>query len=84
MQQPSCTNVFSSFLNALFIAHTPVILHGTLRLHQIEGVNFLLHSFDECQGGAILADELGLGKSIIVISYLAFLKVTILYLSSLS
>jgi hypothetical protein len=59
----------------------PVFTHGIhliptnldLHTHQVEGVSWLVHLFDH-HVNAILADEVGLGKSLQVIAFLAFLK----------
>jgi hypothetical protein len=59
----------------------PVFTHGIhlvttnldLHSHQIEGVSWLVHLFDH-HVNAILADDVGLGKSLQVIAFLAFLK----------
>jgi SNF2 family DNA or RNA helicase len=59
----------------------PVFTHGIhliatnidLHTHQVEGVSWLVHLFDH-HVNAILADEVGLGKTLQIIAFLAFLK----------
>lgn len=48
----------------------PDALTGTLMKYQIQGLNWILHSFWE-QRSVVLADEMGLGKTIQVISLMA-------------
>lgn len=48
----------------------PNALTGTLMKYQIQGLNWILHSFWE-QRSVVLADEMGLGKTIQVISLMA-------------
>lgn len=51
-------------------AQQPQALTGTLMKYQIQGLNWILHSFWE-QRSVVLADEMGLGKTIQVISLMA-------------
>ena len=51
-------------------AEQPNALTGTLMKYQIQGLNWILHSFWE-QRSVVLADEMGLGKTIQVISLMA-------------
>ena len=52
----------------------PSIITGTtLRDYQLQGLNWLIHLYDNGVNG-ILADEMGLGKTLQTISLLAYLK----------
>ena len=46
---------------------------GTLHPYQLEGLNWLVHSWQQRQH-VILADEMGLGKTIQTIAYLSTLQ----------
>lgn len=46
---------------------------GTLHSYQLEGLNWLVHSWQQRQH-VILADEMGLGKTIQTIAYLSTLQ----------
>lgn len=50
-----------------------LIVNGTMRPYQLEGLNWLVKLYDNNING-ILADEMGLGKTLQVISLLAYLK----------
>jgi len=47
--------------------------HGKMREYQIQGLNWLIHLYDNGING-ILADEMGLGKTLQTISLLAYLR----------
>eukprot|EP00884_Botryococcus_braunii_P010359 jgi/Botrbrau1/19324/Bobra.0073s0055.1 len=53
-------------------AQPSVIKHGTLREYQMQGLNWLIHLYDNGING-ILADEMGLGKTLQTISLLGYL-----------
>lgn len=46
---------------------------GVLTEHQIEGLNWMIDLY-ECEANGLLADQMGLGKTIQALSLLAFLK----------
>ncbi len=50
-----------------------IIAHGKLREYQMQGLNWLIHLYDNGING-ILADEMGLGKTLQTISLLAYLR----------
>ena len=50
-----------------------IISHGKLREYQLQGLNWLIHLYDNGING-ILADEMGLGKTLQTISLLAYLR----------
>lgn len=50
-----------------------IITHGKLREYQMQGLNWLIHLYDNGING-ILADEMGLGKTLQTISLLAYLR----------
>ncbi|KAH7616623.1 hypothetical protein Ndes2526B_g08720 [Nannochloris sp. 'desiccata'] len=50
-----------------------IIGHGKMREYQIQGLNWLIHLYDNGING-ILADEMGLGKTLQTISLLAYLR----------
>jgi SWI/SNF-related matrix-associated actin-dependent regulator of chromatin subfamily A member 5 len=50
-----------------------IIGHGIMREYQIQGLNWLIHLYDNGING-ILADEMGLGKTLQTISLLAYLR----------
>ena len=50
-----------------------IIAHGKLREYQMQGLNWLIHLYDNGVNG-ILADEMGLGKTLQTISLLAYLR----------
>ena len=49
------------------------LVGGTLHPYQLEGLNWLVHSWQQRQH-VILADEMGLGKTIQTIAYLSTLQ----------
>lgn len=51
----------------------PLFESDLLRKHQVDGVNFLLKNWKE-KNGSLLADEIGLGKSAQVISFLSHIQ----------
>ena len=53
--------------------NVPKTLNGTLRLYQIEGLKWL-NFLDDFNFGGCLADDMGLGKSVQVISFILLLK----------
>ncbi|KAK9812302.1 hypothetical protein WJX73_000685 [Symbiochloris irregularis] len=55
------------------IAQPSVIKHGTMREYQMQGLNWLIHLYDNGING-ILADEMGLGKTLQTISLLGYLN----------
>lgn len=50
-----------------------IIAHGKMREYQLQGLNWLIHLYDNGING-ILADEMGLGKTLQTISLLAYLR----------
>jgi len=50
----------------------PGVVKGTMRKYQLEGLNWLIHLYDNSMNG-ILADEMGLGKTLQTISLLGYL-----------
>lgn len=52
---------------------SPSFINGSLRLYQIDGLNWLISLYENCISG-ILADEMGLGKTLQCISFLAYLR----------
>ena len=50
-----------------------IITHGKMREYQLQGLNWLIHLYDNGING-ILADEMGLGKTLQTISLLAYLR----------
>lgn len=50
-----------------------IIKHGQMREYQMQGLNWLIHLYDNGING-ILADEMGLGKTLQTISLLAYLN----------
>lgn len=50
----------------------PGVIKGTMRKYQMEGLNWLIHLYDNSMNG-ILADEMGLGKTLQTISLLGYL-----------
>jgi SWI/SNF-related matrix-associated actin-dependent regulator of chromatin subfamily A member 5 len=50
-----------------------IIGHGKMREYQVQGLNWLIHLYDNGING-ILADEMGLGKTLQTISLLAYLR----------
>ncbi|KYR01272.1 myb domain-containing protein [Tieghemostelium lacteum] len=59
--------------NNVFTHHPEFIQNGIMRDYQIEGLNWLI-KMNECGINGILADELGLGKTLQIISLLAYLN----------
>mmetsp|Transcript_524 Transcript_524/g.460 ORF Transcript_524/g.460 Transcript_524/m.460 type:complete len:154 (-) Transcript_524:237-698(-) len=55
-----------------FFAGQPQLIQGTMKIYQIEALNWLIHLHRNNICG-ILADEMGLGKTLETISLLAFL-----------
>ena len=63
-----------SFTHGIRLYNQPSYLEGcVLHQHQIEGMSWLIHLYDH-HVNAILADEVGLGKSLQVIAFLAWLR----------
>jgi SWI/SNF-related matrix-associated actin-dependent regulator of chromatin subfamily A member 5 len=54
-------------------AQPSIIAHGKMREYQLQGLNWLIHLYDNGING-ILADEMGLGKTLQTISLLAYLR----------
>lgn len=54
-------------------SESPSFVNGTLRLYQIDGLNWLISLYENCISG-ILADEMGLGKTLQCISFLSYLR----------
>ena len=61
-----------------FLETPPFLQGGTLHGYQLEGLNWLLHAWEQNQN-AILADEMGLGKTIQAIGLLAALACVALF-----
>lgn len=55
-----------------FMETPPFLAGGTLHSYQLEGLNWLLHAWEQHQN-VILADEMGLGKTVQTIGLLATL-----------
>ncbi|KAG1678034.1 hypothetical protein FOA52_000830 [Chlamydomonas sp. UWO 241] len=54
-------------------AQPSLITGGTLREYQLQGLNWMIHLYDNGVNG-ILADEMGLGKTLQTISLIAYLR----------
>lgn len=53
---------------------TPGRLSSTLKPHQVDGLGWLVRSFETLHPGALLADDMGLGKTIQAIAFMAWLQ----------
>ncbi|KAH0785165.1 putative ATP-dependent DNA helicase CHR12 isoform X2 [Histomonas meleagridis] len=63
-----------TFTHGIKIYRQPSILDSCkLHQHQIEGMSWLIHLYDH-KTNCILADDVGLGKSLQIISFFAFLR----------
>ncbi|KAF8638665.1 hypothetical protein AX17_002046 [Amanita inopinata Kibby_2008] len=52
---------------------SPSFIHGTMRTYQLQGLNWMVLLHHNCLNG-VLADEMGFGKTLQTISFLAYLK----------
>lgn len=52
----------------------PDRLQSTLKAHQVDGLGWLVRSFETRHPGALLADDMGLGKTLQAIAFMAWLQ----------
>ena len=52
----------------------PLVLKSTLKVHQRQGLKWLIESWTSGMPGVLLADDMGLGKTLQALTFLAWLK----------
>ena len=73
-EEATANMLVPSFTHGIRLYNQPSYLEDcTLHQHQIEGMSWLIHLYEH-HVNAILADEVGLGKSLQVIAFLAWLR----------